>query len=70
MSMKHEHEKLVAKVQHFYDLLRKKEEMYETDSLVINSLEIKRVCTIKANEYGNIAGNFIEVFRDFIYEDR
>lgn len=68
--MKNDHEKLIAKVQHFYDSLRKKEEMFETDSMVINSLEIKRVCAIKANEYASIAGNFIEVFKDFIYEDR
>lgn len=65
--MNNGHEKLIAKIQHFYDVLMKHLEQYGAEALITNEPTSKHKCGLLAEEYVTIAAQYQEVFKDFLY---
>lgn len=65
--MENGHEKLIATVQHFYDLLIKKAEQYDELALTAEYSHDRHLHGIYAAEYHLIAAVYEGIFEDFLY---
>ena len=63
------HEKLIAKVQHFYDLLIKKAEQYDELALTAEQAHDRQLHGIYAAEYHLISTVYKDIFEDFLYNN-
>jgi hypothetical protein len=66
--MENGHDKLIAKIQHFYDQLVKKSEQYSEMSLTAEFPTDRHKNGLSADEYKIIAVVYKEIFEDFLYD--
>lgn len=62
------HEKLIAKVQHFYDMLIQRSERNSDVAITTNEIEHKTRALVLMLEYAEISSAFMEVFKEFLYK--
>jgi len=66
--MKRGRKPLVAKVQHFYDILTQNGEKYSNLALSTNALDLKDECIAFMAEYAYLTGRYQELFQDILFE--
>ena len=65
--MNAEHDRLVAKIQHFYDMLVRNAQDNAETAIISDDPERKIRCGCLMDEYEIMAESFQEIFKDFIY---
>lgn len=65
--MDSEHDKLVARVQGFYDLLIKSDEENGINGILILDPETKARCSFLMEEYSRLTDLYEDMFKDFLY---
>jgi hypothetical protein len=67
--MNNDHCKLIAKIQHFYDLLIKHSEQNGEIALSLLDTETRNKASVLMTEYSIIANVYKDIFKDIICSD-
>ena len=67
--MENEAQKLIAKIQHFYELLIQKANANADLAITENEVSNKYVCSILMTDYALLANEYKDVFKEFLYTE-
>lgn len=67
--MSDERDKLIAKTQHFYEVLLKKKGDIDAEVLSINDATCRASFVLVADAYGNMVREYHKVFENFLYQE-
>lgn len=67
--MNEEHLKLIAKIQHFYDLMAQRLANYENESIASPNESDRHRAKAKAEEITTLLFEYSKVFHEFLYQE-
>lgn len=67
--MKNGHEKLIAKIQHFFDVLTKQMENFNEQSIVHPEKSEREHLRKKTEEMESLRKEYREIFKEFLYDN-
>lgn len=67
--MNNGYEKLVAKIQHFYDLIQQSADRECDLSITSHEADTKAQCLIVVGAYQTLGAMYKDVFKDFLYDN-
>ena len=65
--MNNGHEKLIAKIQHFFDVLKMNCESNGANAVTVNLEDDKLAFSTLYKEYEKLASHYQDVFKEFLY---